>query len=665
MTDIDTNWDDTATGTIGITAGMEWPYYDALSSGLINDDPNVVGISGRAFLIDNTNGRWNRKSVKVVEQRNVSSQRDLILLPQGVWRQTVSSWHKGAGQSNMDREDSDIDRYYKSINIDFTTKWQASLLNQTQEMLDLGEADDAPMYMKEINGALFAACGTKVIMITDWDTNSAWTYEEHTLADTATGMTTDGEYAIVSHGTSITRFENNTGSLVVVDTFAPSTGGPCDFVLYTQDRLVTNSGNELWDVTPGASEELIYTHPIPTFKWVAGTGAPNGTYLVGGTGDKWMVQYMQLNDTGASFDPPIVANSLPEGEIGYSIVAYQGFIVVGTRWGFRMMEPNATGLLNSGAGVPTGSPVWDFEPQNRFIWYTQSYIADGYEPTVNQDTVQQMMPPPGVMGLGRMDLAEYTDVALTPAYANDLIAQEKEFVWPKAEMTLLNGVGAITCVASVAAIDVSAPGITGQRVFGRAGGKIYSEVVGTPAPGWLEQGRMSYSVEDQKAGLYQIVKWYNPNDGGIYLDYRADGTGWYRSARVNMSTGISSGHRTTEGLLFSRLEPRYVIIPGTMDASITRWELRSVPTVGQASAWEVPVMNYQELDINGSKVIRNPTDELEFLMNLVQSGRLFFYQESGNVYTVHATGFEWQPETLATGGLGWQGTYVLKIEEIS
>ena len=76
-------------------------------------------------------------------------------------------------------------------------------------------------------------------------------------------------------------------------------------------------------------------------------------------------------------------------------------------------------------------------------------------------------------------------------------------------------------------------------------------------------------------------------------------------------------------------------------------------------------MNYQELDINGSKVIRNPTDELEFLMNLVQSGRLFFYQESGNVYTVHATGFEWQPETLATGGLGWQGTYVLKIEEIS
>ena len=36
-------------------------------------------------------------------------------------------------------------------------------------------------------------------------------------------MTTDGEYAIVS--TAITRFVNNGGSLTVVDTFAPGTGG--------------------------------------------------------------------------------------------------------------------------------------------------------------------------------------------------------------------------------------------------------------------------------------------------------------------------------------------------------------------------------------------------------------------------------------------------------
>ena len=130
-----------------------------------------MGISGRAFLIDNTNGRWNRKSVKVVEQRNVSSQRDLILLPQGVWRQTVSSWHKGAGQSNMDREDSDIDRFYKSINIDFTTKWQAGLLNQTQEVWT------GSVWLPDVlaggQQGLFGAVGNKAFLVTS--TAGPWT----------------------------------------------------------------------------------------------------------------------------------------------------------------------------------------------------------------------------------------------------------------------------------------------------------------------------------------------------------------------------------------------------------------------------------------------------------------------------------------------------------
>ena len=97
---------------------------------------------------------------------------------------------------------------------------------------------------------------------------------------------------------------------------------------------------------------------------------------------------------------------------------------------------------------------------------------------------------------------------------------------------------------------------------------------------------------------------------------------------------------------------------------ITRWEMRSIPAKGKASKWQVPVMNYQELDINGVKAIRAPVAELDFMMNLVESGRLFNYQESGVVYSVHATGFEWKPESLTSGGTGWQGTYTLVVEEI-
>jgi hypothetical protein len=238
-------------------------------------------------------------------------------------------------------------------------------------------------------------------------------------------------------------------------------------------------------------------------------------------------------------------------------------------------------------------------------------------------------------------------------------------VWPTFTGSTPDSINtAITAVATVDGINAQSTTVTGRRVFAQAGGKIYAEILETPAPGWLEQGRISYSVEDNKAGLYQLIKWFEPNDGGIFLDYKADGGNWYRSARVSMDSGISSGHRSTDGLVFSRLEPRYVIIPGTSNPAITRWELRSVPAVGKASSWNVPIMNYQELDIDGAKIIRDPVEELGFLMNLVQSGALFFYQESGLVYSVHATGFEWRPESLATGGLGWQGTFVLTVEEI-
>lgn len=657
------HWQQTQQQTIGLTSMMDDPFYDALQQALIDNDPNVIGLAGRAFMIDNASGQWKRRHVKVVEQRNVSSQRDLTLLPQNVWRHSIESWHKGAGQSNMDRTTADQDRFYRSININPFNKWGVSLLNQTALVKEYPAADDAKMLLQEVNGALFGACGSVVFLITDYDT---WDTSEAIISDTATSISTDGEYFIVSHGAKISRFKNDNGTITLVDDITPTGSGESTFVLYSQDRVITNKDNVLWDVTPGGTESQIYEHPIPEFRWVSGTTAPNGTYLVGGAGDKWFVYFMQLDSTGAQFDAPVVAQSLPEGEVGYSIFAYQGFIVVGTRFGLRMMIADSDGLLTSGAAIPTNSPVYDFEGQNRFVWYTQSNITDTYQ-TVDNDTVDSYFPTAPCQGLGRLDLSEYTDVALTPAYANDLIAQDGESDWPSFVGDLPDSPEAqITSVTSVEGTTQGDPYISGRRIFGAAGGRIYAETMNTPAPGWIEQGRISYSVEDNKAALYQIVKWSSPTRGGVYLDFKCDGKDWYRASRVDMDEGVSSGHRTLDGLVYSRIEPRYVIIPGDDNLSprLTRWELRSIPAVGKASQWDIPVMNYQELDLNGAKIIRNPTEELEYLMNLVQSGSLFYYQESGLVYSVHATGFEWSPESLATGGLGWQGTYVLTVEEI-
>ena len=83
--------------SIAVTPTVSEPFYDALQSALADGNPNVVGIAGRAFLIDNESGQWLRTHINVVEQRTLARTVTCCCCLR-VWRQTVSSWHKGSGQ---------------------------------------------------------------------------------------------------------------------------------------------------------------------------------------------------------------------------------------------------------------------------------------------------------------------------------------------------------------------------------------------------------------------------------------------------------------------------------------------------------------------------------------------------------------------------------------
>ena len=80
--------------------------------------PSVIGINGTPYLMDNASGEFRRESFEPVQQRNTTDARDLLLLPQDVWRWQEQSWHLGAGQSNLDRDDALQYRYNNSFGID-------------------------------------------------------------------------------------------------------------------------------------------------------------------------------------------------------------------------------------------------------------------------------------------------------------------------------------------------------------------------------------------------------------------------------------------------------------------------------------------------------------------------------------------------------------------
>jgi hypothetical protein len=61
---------------------------------------------------------------------------------------------------------------------------------------------------------------------------------------------------------------------------------------------------------------------------------------------------------------------------------------------------------------------------------------------------------------------------------------------------------------------------------------------------------------------------------------------------------------------------------------------------------------------------RNPVEDRDTLLGLIQNGTVFQFQESGQAYQVIGREFLWQPERLSTTGNGWQGTLLMVLEEV-
>lgn len=622
-----------------ITDTFSEPFYGASSTASLSSQfgANVVGIAGRPYLIDSTGGKYNRRSVAVVQQRNTSDQRDILLLPQDIWRQSVESWHYGAGQSNQDRNESFPYRFYESFGVDPWTRYEMTLLPETEQLGGASATYTGNVWLTTYQDELIVVNDDSLYF---YDDLSASAVAVSTVVPDAGNEIID----IADAGHIITTLHAN-GDIWKTDAGTGSTLfkniPDANFIAWEKDYLIVGDGNVLTDATGGGTPKVIYTHPDTAYRWVSAAPGRSHIYILGGLGNRYAVHRITINEDGTDFTTAIVAVNLPDGEIGYSIDEYLGYIFIGTNHGVRMASIEGDGSLTLGALIPTSQPVRCFEGEDQYVWFGLSEMDPKYTPIDDE-----VFPSDVVCGLGRMDLTTFTVTALTPAYANDIFAASESGKTVQSVLTY-----------------------NGKRVFSVTGGGVHFEGTNKVPSGWLTQGKMSFSVEDLKAALYQQAKWIPGCAGKLYLDIAFDASTYGRYARLNINpTNNRSDNLSLRGTQFSLLDLRFVMnrcpINNANAPRITRWEFRSSPIKGKASRWEVPIMNYEELEIDGVKYTRNVTEELETLMNLVESGTVFTYQESGRAYQVHARDFVWQPEKLSTSGKGWQGTYTLVIEEV-
>jgi len=596
---------------------------------------SIIGIDGRAYLIDSSSSDYRQVSIEVLQQRNTNNNREILLLPQNIWRQTQEDWSAGAGQLNQDRDDAITARYENSYGINPWDKWEMKLLPATEELFIPGSTS-ASTFLDVHDGQLVAATGGTAQWFTTLSASAvptALTVSSSTIIDS----TYDGnEVVYLDSVGDIWKVPNSASALLHVSEPGAT------FVGFEKDYLICGTDNVLRNIT--GTPVTVYTHPMSTFRWVDSCSGPQAIYVIGSAGDRTTVHRVGVKEDGTGLLPAIVAVQLPDGEIGYSIDSYLGFVFIGTNKGVRMAVPDANGDLTLGSIIPTKSPVYDFEGQDRFVWFTKSDVEVGYE-TVSNDEAGSF-PLGDVCGLGRMDLSTFTVTAATPAWANDLVAESES--------------GKI--VNSVVTFE-------GKTVFAVSGGGIYYEGNNLMEAGWLTQGVISFSVEDPKAALYMNMMWRPACRGRVFLDLAYDSSGFGRFGRVTVSpTSIRSDNINLRGLRFSRVNPRYVLtrcpLDNTKGPIITRWEIRSSPIKGRASRWNIPIINHDEIAIDTVVEFRDPAAEKQRLIDLVQSGKVFLYQESGRTYQVMARDFDWRPESISMNGSGWQGVFLLVVEEV-
>ena len=133
------------------------------------------------------------------------------------------------------------------------------------------------------------------------------------------------------------------------------------FIAYVKDFLIVGNKNILLNINNPGAVVTIYTHPLSAYTWRTATDGQVAIYLLGGAGDRWNIHRMSIANTGATLDPPIVAATLPDGEIAYALGTYLGYLLIGVHYGWRFATTDSSGEVTFGRIVQTSEPVRCFE----------------------------------------------------------------------------------------------------------------------------------------------------------------------------------------------------------------------------------------------------------------------------------------------------------------
>lgn len=591
-----------------------------------------VSLGGYPYMVDTVRENdWGHETVPLLREQSDSGQvpGETSLNPEGPWRRTSSSWHKGAGQTFFDREESSPYRFADSVGVNVWERYEVSLL---PDIDGKKTSSNTNLKLLPVGSRLFCVDGATVTYTTDITAASpTWVDCTNEPGGTILDMASDGKYVWITDG-SASYWALATASPPAFNLAGWTGTQDADVLEFVKGRLVSAHDNTLhtYDAA-GAATAITIAGVIPdTFTFVGFAGGPTTSviYAAGYAGDKSIIFRIAVKEDGTGLDVAVPAGELPDGEIVASIYSYLGFVLIGTNAGVRFATPDSSGNLTIGALLETSSTVRCFEGQGSFVWF-------GWEDYSDPDGTAHH-------GLGRLSLEEFSSSdGLAPAYATDLMSTTN---------------GDVTSVCT----------FNDRRVFAVEGTSlgVYAEEATLVSSGKLWMSTTDYGFVGDKIASYIDATVSMPSDADVVADITTkDGTA-YTGGTISTdgaSTLSLTGLRSSEFSLALTLNRATVL--GPVLSSVT---LRAVPGIPSTRKFHVPLLLSEHLDPDGGVYHLDVGDEYDRIAGWWTTRDLLSFKELDKTYLVTVDDYRWFPRIRGDSveGFAVDGTMLITLKEV-
>lgn len=607
-----------------LAAPLASPLYEG-TSGTSSEVPSRfdLAIDGLVWMLDEKfmgeDTQMKRGSVALYKPQSDQSGQvsEASLNPEDLARAAQESWHRGAGQTYLDRPDSDPYRFRSSKGVDvLSDRWKAPMLPATERFL---QSANTNLHLAPTSTRLYFLDGTAVKY--DDDLSGAPSSMTGAPGTTWATIATNGYDVWAADGANIYHWVR--GDTAVG---AAWSAADCDLLVWVRGkgRLMGAHDDAVFNITTAAAS---YTDIGPStisadFRWVGFAEGPSCIYGAGYEGDKSNIFRWGIKTDGTGLDVavPALVDGLPDGEIVRSIYSYGGVVVIGTDDGFRLAIPaNTAGDLKVGPLVELDVAVRCFEGQ-------RSHIFGGW---TNFDGTST--------GLVRINPAQLLDDDLVPAYASDLMATAQ---------------GTVLSICT----------FLGKRVFTVSGAGVYVESVNLTTDAWLRTGLITHGLPDPKVGMHLIVN-HEQLEGTVSASVATNG-GTFQDIGSSSSQGETTrvlNVGQSKGDTFEvELVPARSSTDTTAGPVLTRLTFESNPAPGRGEMFWVYLLNFDEVKDRNNNTFRMDTyARYRAVADMVNDGEQVTFQDGGGSVSVFVDDFELLEEKTTSSF--YDGTIAVKL----